>query len=656
MKYPHQIEKAYEEHVRSVLEAIAKSGEPYIEEAGREDHTDAAPTSWERSMAHMRNAQKKILDEGSGNALALIQGFGAGIEKWDLREWQRQLKPFTGADMYPPGDGVAQQATEQWAKDNLERIKTLSTEQIEAMNKTVKDAVSKGLSMRDIRKAVEGEKEKYTGWRAELLARDQTGKLNGALTQSRSVAAGVSKYSWRGALDQRERPQHRHLEGQLRVWGEGIIPGEEILCRCTSEPELDDIWTKCEQEVYGKNVTPPAAPAIPPPQPRPDVPKPTVPAMVPTPVTRKPRKLPQVPEKPFTLKVSPTGGAPDPRNTLSAKKAAEEMAAASKAAKGAEKMIALAKEREELLISVRGKAGMVSAKAQARLNEVEAQIVKAGGELPQKFTSDKKAAEWNAKSWDNAPEWLKKALYRADSRLGYASERGKGSYYQKAERQINMAKGATQDTWRHEFGHHLDYCMNERNSMTYWSTQHEAALTAEEAAWKPRTAFAKQPAPEWTWKVADAHAESLGAFKDGQDLNEFMAKHFGGGKFIHVQDATAALFDGSPSEFYRRWAGKYQELGFVKHDVEAANAMAHGSRVASQFMDMLEASSKGNYGYGHGAKYFSNYGNRMAEMSAQFTSLVTSPDGAKWEAIIKRFWPNVYASWKESVISFGKVH
>jgi len=79
--------------------------------------------------------------------------------------------------------------------------------------------------------------------RAELIARDQTLKLNSNVVQYRARAAGLSQYRWSGSLDERERPMHRELEGQVFSWddppetnedGDLNHPGEDCQCRCAA--------------------------------------------------------------------------------------------------------------------------------------------------------------------------------------------------------------------------------------------------------------------------------------------------------------------------------------------------------------------------------------------------------------------------------------
>lgn len=83
-----------------------------------------------------------------------------------------------------------------------------------------------------------------TETRAALIARDQIGKLHAEVNRARQQEVGVDEYVWRGAMDERERPEHRAREGKTFSWSKPPPdghPGEPVNCRCTAEPKLDEL-------------------------------------------------------------------------------------------------------------------------------------------------------------------------------------------------------------------------------------------------------------------------------------------------------------------------------------------------------------------------------------------------------------------------------
>ncbi len=82
--------------------------------------------------------------------------------------------------------------------------------------------------------------------RASIIARDQTAKINGALSEARHTAAGAKSYKWRTAGDERVRQRHSDIDGVEYRYDEetgaegGQKPGQPVLCRCYDEPIFED--------------------------------------------------------------------------------------------------------------------------------------------------------------------------------------------------------------------------------------------------------------------------------------------------------------------------------------------------------------------------------------------------------------------------------
>lgn len=88
--------------------------------------------------------------------------------------------------------------------------------------------------------------------RAELIARDQTLKLNGALNKARQTNAGVDSYVWSTSRDARVREEHAELEGQTFSWSAppeiGYHPSEDYQCRCVALPVIPGLDETSDDE------------------------------------------------------------------------------------------------------------------------------------------------------------------------------------------------------------------------------------------------------------------------------------------------------------------------------------------------------------------------------------------------------------------------
>lgn len=80
--------------------------------------------------------------------------------------------------------------------------------------------------------------------RAALIARDQTLKLHGQVTQLRQQRAGVRRYVWSSSRDERVRETHAAKEGEEFEWNDPPPdtghPGQDFQCRCVAIPIFED--------------------------------------------------------------------------------------------------------------------------------------------------------------------------------------------------------------------------------------------------------------------------------------------------------------------------------------------------------------------------------------------------------------------------------
>ena len=90
--------------------------------------------------------------------------------------------------------------------------------------------------------------------RGQFIARDQLGTVNGEITKKRQQSLGLKKFVWLTSQDERVRDSHKPLDGKTFEWDkgatgsgvtsevEGLMPGEDFNCRCTSDVVDDDIY------------------------------------------------------------------------------------------------------------------------------------------------------------------------------------------------------------------------------------------------------------------------------------------------------------------------------------------------------------------------------------------------------------------------------
>lgn len=138
---------------------------------------------------------------------------------------------------------------ETWVSQNAALIKSIPDYYTASVENLILKGIPEGMTTKELAKKIE-EHGHVSVNKAKLIARDQTTKLYGRLNQARQQALGVTHYTWDGVGDERERETHRILNGKTFSWdnppitndeGETNHPGEDIQCRCTAGPVLDNL-------------------------------------------------------------------------------------------------------------------------------------------------------------------------------------------------------------------------------------------------------------------------------------------------------------------------------------------------------------------------------------------------------------------------------
>lgn len=132
----------------------------------------------------------------------------------------------------------------QNATRNANLIKNISDDFISKIQEMVTQSTLNGESHAILWKKL-AKQFGFSDRRAKLIARDQIGKLTADLNRARQLQAGITKYVWTTSLDERVRPLHQTLDGEIYDWGEptgaedGLPPGQPIQCRCLARPIIE---------------------------------------------------------------------------------------------------------------------------------------------------------------------------------------------------------------------------------------------------------------------------------------------------------------------------------------------------------------------------------------------------------------------------------
>lgn len=139
------------------------------------------------------------------------------------------------------------QAMRDALAENVDLITSVQDDYMDDVEEVLADNWQNGGSWTDAVEAVEHVGD-VTESRAELIARDQTLKLNAAFNRVRQQSIGVQRYEWVTVGDDRVREAHQELEGTVHDWDDPPTDSDGntghagecgIQDRCATNPILD---------------------------------------------------------------------------------------------------------------------------------------------------------------------------------------------------------------------------------------------------------------------------------------------------------------------------------------------------------------------------------------------------------------------------------
>ncbi len=232
-------ELSYSKDHAASMRRAQDSGEyhaaPFARDASFDDELDALLDSIFRSFGGIDDLADRLATEAGRRALYNTD-----------KNLASSLKSSLGVDIGPALTMApdVQMALDFHTRANIDLIKSIPDQYFDKIAETVRDNVQAGLRFEDIADSI-AHIGGVTDSRANLIARDQTSKMNGAFNEIRQTDLGIEGYIWQGAEDERERETHLANEGLFFRWDDPPDtghPGADIQCRCVALPyfDLDD--------------------------------------------------------------------------------------------------------------------------------------------------------------------------------------------------------------------------------------------------------------------------------------------------------------------------------------------------------------------------------------------------------------------------------
>jgi SPP1 gp7 family putative phage head morphogenesis protein len=206
--------------------------------------------AWSDDLDTLSRQLRLRIDMEAPDEKLVTAAASGSVSAFNQREWRALVKQSIGIDLFTPEPWLRDELR-SWSKETADLITTLEDDAVKQVSLWTNRGIRQGWRWEDIAKNIENRFDVSRN-RARFIARDQTAKLNGELTQRRQTGTGVTHYFWRHSRDERVRgnpgglypnakPSHFAREGERFAWAdapEGGHPGFDYNCRCTAEPDL----------------------------------------------------------------------------------------------------------------------------------------------------------------------------------------------------------------------------------------------------------------------------------------------------------------------------------------------------------------------------------------------------------------------------------
>lgn len=198
--------------------------------------------SWPRRIAELMRATRLSLDSRLRSIEPVIRRFALFVKEHGDEEAARAVRAVLG--IRPTfGEAAVSDMIDSFVAENVSLIVTIRDDLLKDVETVVQRGIREGKRAEVLRKDVEA-RFGVTERRAQLIARDQIGKLDGQITRERHLELGITRFLWQTAEDERVRDEH--VERNQKVYSyasppDGEIPGTAINCRCVAIPVFDDL-------------------------------------------------------------------------------------------------------------------------------------------------------------------------------------------------------------------------------------------------------------------------------------------------------------------------------------------------------------------------------------------------------------------------------
>jgi len=235
VKYRRQLEIL----VKKLRSDVASQIVPLLKILESEYVSDGYAQTLEEAFDNLRKSYIGI----AANAKIAANTFTNDTDQANKKRFYKSIEKAVGVDL---GSIVQSEDLTNvlvaTTRENVNLIRSIPEEYFKNIESIVFSGTIQGSNAGSMIKRIQ-KAGKTSEKRAKLIARDQSSKLNSALTQQRSQNLGIEEYVWRTSEDGRVRENHKQHNGKTFRWDEPPKdtghPGHDIQCRCVAQPIIN---------------------------------------------------------------------------------------------------------------------------------------------------------------------------------------------------------------------------------------------------------------------------------------------------------------------------------------------------------------------------------------------------------------------------------
>lgn len=250
--FPTSVEREYQKilkkyvnvYIEGVKRFITPELENLVQEAQGYRPDSLRQDDWPDKIAAMVASVQVYFENNAPKPEIFVPIIAADVNGFNEKEFKKVMKSVLQVDVFVAEPWLKVE-TSSFVRENVALVKSIESQSLTQVEGIVQRGVRAGTRAEVIAEQIEDQLG-VAGRRADLIARDQVAKFNGQLTELRQTELGVERFIWRAVLDDRTRPEHAALDGQIFEWknppSEGIPGDAGINCRCFAEPVFDGLF------------------------------------------------------------------------------------------------------------------------------------------------------------------------------------------------------------------------------------------------------------------------------------------------------------------------------------------------------------------------------------------------------------------------------